>query len=208
VEIALGAVRLSEEGVEIKSNEEALVSRCKKRDASAFAELIDSYQSRVYGYVRRMLRDHTESEDVAQEVFVKAFQNIDRFDGRASFATWIFRIAANLCIDRARKRDRRPEMVPFRTEGGPTEVDPADLRWDPQAYAVTSEMHVAVDRAVSELSDKLRSVLLLHDLEGMSYEEIAATLGIPVGTVKSRLFLARMRLQQALAPFVIPEEAV
>lgn len=185
--------------------EESIIERCKSRDAEAFGLLVDKYQARVYGYVRRMLRDTEEAEDVAQEVFVKAFQHISRFDGRASVGTWLFKIASNLCIDRSRRKEKRPETVSF-SGSAEREYDKPDGRWDPQASLVAGEMEKTIEAAIGELSDKLRSVLLLHDLEGLSYDEIAQAAGIPVGTVKSRLFLARTHLQNALAGYLAPEE--
>ncbi len=182
----------------------AVISRCIRRDAEAFGLLVDQYQARVYGFVRRMVPNADDAEDIAQEVFVRAFQNIHRFDGRASLATWLFKIAGNLCIDRARRQKRRPEEVPL--AAGPaadgSELEAPDRRWDPESRAVALEMHEAVERAVAGLSEKLRSVLLLYDLEELSYDEIAAVAGIPVGTVKSRLFLARARIQDALNDYM------
>lgn len=182
-----------------------IISRCKNRDAEAFSIIVDQYQARIYGFVRRMLRNTEDAEDVAQEVFIKAFENFDRFDGRASLSTWLFKIASNLCIDRARKRGRRPELVSLEPGNGEGIQDAADLRWDPQSSVVTSEMEQAIEEALAQLSEKLRSVLLLHDLEELSYEEISKAVGIPVGTVKSRLFLARNQLQQALRRYLIGE---
>lgn len=185
------------------SLEETLIKRCKDRDLEAFGVLVDLYQSRVYGFVRRMIRSQEDTEDISQEVFVKAFQNISRFDGRASLATWLFRIATNLCIDKLRRKDRRPEQVPMMGEGD-AEFDLADARYDPVSMAVSREMEKTIEAAILGLSDKLKPVLLLHDLEGLSYEDIARILGVPIGTVKSRLFLARTRLQEALANYMYP----
>lgn len=182
-----------------------IISRCKNRDAEAFSMIVDQYQARIYGFVRRMLRNTEDAEDVAQEVLIKAFENFDRFDGRASLSTWLFKIASNLCIDRARKKGRRPELVSFEPANGEAITDLADVRWDPQMSAVTTEMEEAIEDALGQLSDKLRSVLLLHDLEELSYEEISKAVGIPVGTVKSRLFLARNQLQLALKRYLMGE---
>lgn len=178
----------------------SLISRCKNRDAEAFSLIVDLYQARIYGFARRMLRSEEDAEDVAQEVFIRAFQNIDRFDGRASLATWLFRIAANLCIDRARRKDRKPEATHL--EQGLAVEATRDTRWDPEVRAVALEMEDAIEATIASLSEKLRSVLLLHDLEELSYEEISRVVGIPVGTVKSRLFLARAHLQRALRNYL------
>lgn len=209
MEIALGAIRLSRSGAAEPGFEDSLVRRCKQRDAEAFGMLVERYQSRVYGFVRHMVREQEEAEDVAQEVFIKAFQNIERFDGRAAFATWLFKIAANLCIDRARRKDRRPEVVNLTYgDSGPAEHEPPDSKFDPHIAAIANEMEKEIEAAIQSLSEKLRSVLLLHDLEGLSYEEIAGAVGVPVGTVKSRLFLARAHLQSALTKYMAHGEAL
>jgi RNA polymerase sigma-70 factor (ECF subfamily) len=202
VEIALGAIGLSRSGAELNLDE-SLVRRCKGGDLEAFGLLVDRYQVRVNGFVRRMVRNQEDAEDIAQEVFVKAFRNIGRFDGRASLSTWLFKIAANLCIDRSRRRERRPEPVSFSSrEGEWGEFDVPDGRHEPHTLTVSHEMEAVIESAVRAMSEKLRSVLLLHDLEGLNYNEIAEAVGVPVGTVKSRLFLARSQLQAALTDYM------
>lgn len=183
-------------------DETHLIRRCREQDTEAFRWLILRYQSRIYNFVRRMVSDIDDAEDVTQEVFVKAFRNIRHYDGRAALVTWLFKIAANLCVDRARRRKRRGDAVSLDERLASATLVPADPRWNPEGLAVASEMRAALDAAINAMSDKLKPVLLLHDLEGMDYQQIADTLGIPLGTVKSRLFLARGHLQAALAPFV------
>ncbi len=182
----------------------SLISRCKNRDAEAFSLIVDRYQSRVFGFARRMLRSNEDAEDVTQEVFVRAFENMHRFDGRASLSTWLFKIASNLCIDRARRKGRRPEEVPL-FFGSPEVSSPGhfiDFRSDPEGSVVAGEMAETIEIAIGKLSPKLRGVLLLHDVEELSYDEISQIVGIPVGTVKSRLFLARGHLQSALKGYI------
>lgn len=204
---AIGAILLSRSGAAEPGFEESIIRRCKNRDADAFALLVDRYQSRVYGFVRRMVRHVDDAEDISQEVFVKAFQNIERFDGRASVSTWLFKIASNLCIDRARRKDRRPEQMQLTTgESDQTEFDLPDSTYDPHDAAVIGEMEKAIEASIASLSEKLKPVLLLHDMEGLSYGEIAGVVGVPVGTVKSRLFLARAHLQAALTKYLATEE--
>jgi RNA polymerase sigma-70 factor (ECF subfamily) len=178
--------------------ETALVDRCRRQDLEAFGKLVDAYQNRVFGFVRRMMPSADDAADVTQEVFIRAFQNFGRFDGRSSVRTWLFRIAHNLCIDRARRNSRAPAEVGLvdPTEG--EEIDVADSRWQPEQIVLDEELMDVVEKAIMSMSEKLRSVLLLHDREDLPYEEIASLLGLPVGTVKSRLFLARAHLQNAL----------
>jgi RNA polymerase sigma-70 factor (ECF subfamily) len=186
------------------ASEQALVDQCKRgTDFEAFAKIVDAYQARVLGFVRRMVRGEEEAKDVTQEVFIKAFRHMDRFDGRSSLRTWLFRIAHNLCIDRARRHDRglnETSLEPAMAEDEP--LDFADGRWDPERIALSGELNAVVEEAVASMSDKLRIVLLLHDKEDMGYDEIAKTVDVPVGTVKSRLFLARAHLQARLSQYL------
>lgn len=187
----------------------ALLERCRKQDAEAFGKLVDVYQSRVFGFVRRMVSDAEEAADVTQETFIRAFQAIGRFDGRSSVRTWLFRIAYNLCVDRSRKADRTP--VEARIDGSFDDdetIDVPDTRWNPEGMVLNEELVQLVEQGIASMSEKLRSVLLLHDKEDMSYEDIAGVLNLPVGTVKSRLFLARAHLQSVLGPYVKGESHV
>jgi RNA polymerase sigma-70 factor (ECF subfamily) len=169
----------------------------------AFGKLVDAYQNRVFGFVRRMINNPEEAADVTQDVFVRAFQNFDRFDGRSSLRTWLFRIAYNLCIDRARRSDRRVTEVALIEPGDEGEtMDIADVRWQPEQFALDDELMAVLEQGIRSMSEKLRSVLLLHDREEMPYEEIAKLLDVPIGTVKSRLFLARAHLQNTLKPYL------
>lgn len=183
--------------------EPALLERCRNKDPEAFGKLVDAYQNRLYGFIRRMVADSEEAADLTQDTFIRAFQAIGRFDGRSSLRTWLFRIAYNLCIDRSRRVDRAP--TEYRIDSGYAEDESFDIpddRWDPESLVLTDELIKLVEDGVQSMSEKLRSVLLLHDREDMSYEEIAGILGVPIGTVKSRLFLARAHLQNLLGPYV------
>lgn len=198
--VARPAVRMKQTD---SATELALVERCKRHDAEAFGKIVDAYQNRVYGFVKRMVRDPEEAADVAQEVFIKAFQAFSRFDGRSSLRTWLFRIAHNLCIDRARRHDRSPieaSLDAREDEEGAWEI--SDSRWTPEQLVLDGELFEHVEKAMSAMSDKLRTVLLLHDREDFAYEEIAETLNLPIGTVKSRLFLARAHLQKHLSVYL------
>lgn len=169
----------------------------------AFGRLVDAYQNRVFGFVRRMINNAEEAADVTQDVFIRAYQSFDRFDGRSSLRTWLFRIAYNLCIDRARKSDRRVTEVALVEPGEEGEtMEVADMRWQPEQIALDDELMGVMEEGILNMSEKLRSVLLLHDKEEMAYEEIATLLDVPIGTVKSRLFLARAHLQNVLKTYL------
>jgi len=185
------------------ATEQALVAKCLRNDYEAFGRIVDAYQTRVLGFVRRMLRSEEEALDVTQEVFIKAFQGMSRFDGRASLRTWLFRIAYNLCVDRSRKGDRTPvhtSLEPALSDDEPIEF--ADNRWSPEELVMNEELADVLEQALEGMSEKLRTVLLLHDKEDMAYEEIALTVDVPVGTVKSRLFLARAHLQKVIGQYL------
>ena len=173
----------------------------------AFGKVVDAYQSRVFGFVRRMVKDAEDAADISQEVFIRAYQSFERFDGRSSLRTWLFRIAYNLCVDRSRRVKRAPAIASV--DGAFCQDEPiefADLRTGPVETLLDDELATAVEQGIASMSDKLRTVLLLHDREDLSYEEIARTVGVPVGTVKSRLFLARSHLQSVVKSYLHESE--
>lgn len=185
------------------SLEAAWIARTQRQDLDAFAKIVDAYHARVLGFIRRMVRNEEESRDLTQEVFIRAFQAIQKFDGRSSLRTWLFRIAYNLCIDRARRNERIPSTSSIENVGEDEEArDFADDRWNPEELVVNQELGQVVEESLESMSDKLRMVLLLHDKEDMAYEEISSIVGIPVGTVKSRLFLARAHLQRSVGRYL------
>jgi len=201
MELCLGTVTLNSQ--QDTAAELALVERCRRQDAEAFGKIVDAYQHRIFGFVKRMVPDTEEAFDVAQEVFIRAFQGLGRFDGRSSLRTWLFRIAYNLCVDRARKLNRTPAETRFEaTEEDDQPFEVADSRWNPEEIVINDELMTVVEQGIAGMSEKLRTVLLLHDREDLAYEEIAQALELPIGTVKSRLFLARAHLQQVLGEYL------
>lgn len=184
-----------------------LVERVQSGDTEAFGVLVRRYQQRVYSHVCRMTGGGEDAADLTQEVFVKVYNSLNRFRGQASFQTWLFRVTANLCVDRHRRAARAPQVTrsldaPLAGEDGEFEVEAPDWEQNPEQVLLTAELQQQVRSAILQLSEKLRAVVVMHDLEGLSYEEIAAALGIPVGTVKSRLFNARAALHELLLPYV------
>lgn len=183
--------------------EQVLLEQVRRQDLDAFSKIVDAYQARIFGFVKRMVRSDEDAMDISQEVFVRAFQAVERFDGRSGLRTWLFRIAHNLCVDRARRAERAPSFVslePSESEEG--QRDFADARWNPEEVILREELREVVEEALASMSEKLRTVLLLHDKEDMGYEEISRTVDVPVGTVKSRLFLARAHLQQHVGRYL------
>ena len=202
MELTLGAFRLSNRITLDPATEAHLVDRCRKQDFEAFGKIVDAYQGRVFGFVKRMVSNTEEASDITQEVFIRAFQSFARFDGRSGIRTWLFRIAYNLCVDRSRKADRSVGEVGMIESPDGEEMDVADTRWQPDRLTIDAELMQIVENGIASMSEKLRSVLLLHDKEDMQYEEIAELLGLPIGTVKSRLFLARAHLQNIVKPYL------
>lgn len=184
-----------------------LVAAAKGGDKEAFGRLVEAYQDRIYGYLARMLADPEEAEDVAQEVFLRAYRSLGRFRGASSFHTWLYRIASNLAIDVARRRKRQDNTtysLDAPLDAGEDEYEremPDDSR-APDQISEQAELQRAVRQAVMELPEKLRDVVVLYELQGESYEDIAAILGVPLGTVKSRLFNARGQLKKRLQRLV------
>jgi RNA polymerase sigma-70 factor, ECF subfamily len=202
-----GVLSLTEHQRFDSAAEEALLARCRRQDLEAFSRIVDAYQSRIFGFVRRMVRSEEEAQDIAQEVFIKAFQAMGRFDGRSSLRTWLFRIAHNLCIDRSRKLERNPAPSSLTFSDDTDDViEVSDRRWSPEDIILNDELAEVVETALGGMSEKLKTVLLLHDREEMAYEEIAAAVNVPVGTVKSRLFLARAHLQKAVSGYMNQKE--
>jgi RNA polymerase sigma-70 factor (ECF subfamily) len=182
----------------------SLVNLARRGDDSAFETLVKYYRSRIYNYVSRMVQDPSEAEDLAQETFVRAYQALPHFRGEASFQTWLYRIASNLAIDASRRRKRREWQTvsldePIEDDESPVTRDLADnTSRTPGEQVASGELKDQVWSAIAELSDKLRPVVILYDLQGLSYDEIAQLLGCPLGTVKSRLFNARCQLRDKL----------
>jgi RNA polymerase sigma-70 factor (ECF subfamily) len=194
------------------SNEEfdsdmALVERALDNDLAAFEQLVTRYQGKIIAYAARMLNDHDEAEDVAQEAFIKAYRSLESFRGAASFSTWLYRIVTNLCIDRTRMRKRRPQQAysldePYDKEEDKGGRDIADTNFEPSKNVEREELRQQVRLTVAEMPDKLRQVLVMCDIQGMPYEQIAKVLDCPIGTVKSRLFHARADLARRLRPYI------
>ena len=184
----------------------ALVQRAQANDRAAFNEIVLKYKGKVYNFISRMVASALDAEDLTQETFIRAYLSIRSFQSRASLNTWLFRIATNLCIDYSRKQKThiQPSSLSQQTESddGEMEREIPDRAFDPQRLLINSELGKMVECALQELPEKLRTVVLLYDMEGLSYEEIAAIMNCPLGTVKSRLFNARTALREKLSPYL------
>lgn len=173
-----------------------LIERAKGGDKSAFEAIVLKYQDRVYNICRYMLGP-ADAEDAAQDSFIKAYRNINNFTSSPGFSAWITRITINTCLDYRRKPAHLP-LVKRTAEGDEYEHEEASSAPGPEGALASKQSGQAVEEAIRRLSEKLRAVLVLHEIENLSYEETAAALGISIGTVKSRLFRAREELKKQL----------
>lgn len=184
-----------------------LVERALENDLAAFEQLVARYQNKITAFAARMLNDRDEAEDVAQEAFIKAYRSLEGFRGASSFSTWLYRIVTNLCIDRARARKRRPQQAysldePYDRDEGKGGRELPDFSSEPGKEVERDELRQQVRMTVAEMPEKLRQVLIMCDIQGMAYEQIAQVLDCPIGTVKSRLFHARADLARRLKPYM------
>ncbi len=186
-----------------------LVRRARSGDQRAFGLLVERYQKKVYAVALGMVKDAEEALDVSQEAFVKVHRYLDHFKGDSSFYTWLYRITTNTCIDVLRRRGTNSsESVEYDDS---VQMDLAEanlgalgsqLESSPAKAALRRELGEKLEEALAQLPEKHRAILLLRELEGMSYEDLARTLEIPKGTVMSRLFHARAKVQRLLADYL------
>ena len=179
-----------------------LVRRAQHGDGDAYGQLVTKYQDLVYNAVYRMIGREDDSADIAQEAFVKGWKALGSFEGRSQFGTWIYRIAINCCISERRgvKRRRTTSLDSGgrgSEEEGPA-LDVADDALEPGEQVVEGESVRLVQEAIGDLDPEFRTMIVLRDIEGRPYEEIAEVLEVPVGTVRSRLHRARQALKDRL----------
>lgn len=179
-----------------------LVKRAKAGDSAAFGELVNHYYEMVYAVAFGILRNREAARDVAQEAFLKAHRQLANFEGKSKFKTWVYRIAVNAAIDEQRRKKPSESLdatdVSDNEDHAPVII--TDPNADPREDAHQSELRVLILKALEELSADHRAVLVLREWQGFSYEEIAEALNLEVGTVMSRLFYARKKMAEALAP--------
>ncbi len=178
----------------------AVIDAARRGDGQAFRELVERYQRRAYAVALGMLHDSDDARDVCQEAFLRVHRNLASFDRDSQFFTWLYRIVRNLCIDQLRKRresveydDERPEAAP-----DPTGIAPQRLGFDPARALTDKELRRRITDALAKLSPNHRAVLLMREVEGLSYQEMADEMKCSLGTIMSRLFHARKRMQALL----------
>jgi RNA polymerase sigma-70 factor (ECF subfamily) len=184
-----------------------LVRQAQRGDLAAYDELVKRYQERIYATVYHMTSNHEDANDLAQDSFIKAFQALKSFKGGSSFYTWLYRIAVNKTINFLKQRKNRVHMslndLDFNTENNPDLVALISDK-TPRREAGLNELSEKLNAALLKLSEPHRVVVVLHDVQGQSHEEIAEIMDCNIGTVRSRLFYARQQLQSLLADYLKP----
>lgn len=185
------------------ANERALIEKCKQGDRRAFDTLIKNYEKRVYNLAYRLSGHYDEANDIAVDAFLRVFQALKHFRGDANFSTWLFRIVTNVYLDR-RKRTRNKqhlsleEYIELEENSVARQIE--DPGPTPSVVAEQRERQDMMQQAIGSLPDYQRAMIVLYHTEGLSYEEIADVMALPIGTVKSRLNRARLTLREKLEP--------
>lgn len=182
----------------------ALIKRVQQGDKSAFDLLVLKYQHKILKLIMRYVRDPSEAMDVAQEAFLKAYRAAPSFRGDSAFYTWLYRIAINTSKNYLVAAHRRPVRFDLDSQESEQYEAFSKLREldTPEGLVLTDEIRAAVSKAIAELPEELRTAILLREMEGMSYEEIATTMECPVGTVRSRIFRAREAIDKHISPLL------
>ena len=186
-------------------DDRTLVRAAQKGDAPAFRTLVERYQRRIYQLALGMMKDPDEAMDIVQETFVRVHRYLPSFKGDSSFFTWTYRIATNLSLDAARRKGRTERVEPDDSNEAELEAGmdpPSAALAGPQRAALNEELKGKLDEALAGLSENHRAILLLREVEGLSYEELSKVLGIRKGTVMSRLFHARLKMQNKLREYL------
>jgi RNA polymerase sigma-70 factor (ECF subfamily) len=187
-----------------KRSDAALVKRVQEGDKQAFNLLVLKYQTKIVNLVMRYVRDPDEANDVAQEAFLKAYRALPRFRGDSAFYTWLYRIAVNTAKNYLVAAKRRPVEYDLDLQD-PEQYDMQARLKDidsPEGVMMKDEVQRTIDEAIGELPEDLRTAIVLRELEGMTYEEIAETMECPVGTVRSRIFRAREAISKRIDPLL------
>jgi RNA polymerase sigma-70 factor, ECF subfamily len=181
---------------ELGADPAGLVDRLRRGDQRAFEELVRRYQNRVFGVTLRMLGNWADAEEVAQEVFLRVHRSVGDFRGESKLSTWLYAIASRLCLNRLASGRVRPTLE---SDDAVLRIESSDA--DPGEHLERAEVEAALQRAIAELPEERRIVVVLRDLEGLAYEDIAHALGLELGTVRSRLHRARAELKGKMERF-------
>jgi RNA polymerase sigma-70 factor, ECF subfamily len=196
-------VRAQSDARGTRQDERAIIDRCKGGDLGAFDELVRRYEKQVFNFAYRMTQNYDDASDIASDAFMKVYNAIESFRGDANFSTWLFRIVTNLYLD-SRKRSKAHMNIPLdeyiELEESSVTRQIEDPAPSPLAQIEANERSGVISGAIDELPEYQRIMVLLYHTQGKSYEEIAEIVGLPIGTVKSRLNRARLALKKKLEP--------
>ncbi|PKM71922.1 MAG: RNA polymerase subunit sigma [Firmicutes bacterium HGW-Firmicutes-16] len=179
-----------------REEEDILVAKIQNGNSTAFEELVIENQTKVYNLALRMVGNEQDAYDMSQEAFIKAYNSLALFRGESRFSVWLYRLTTNVCLDFLRSSGRRTHasLTFMSDEDDEKELEIPDERFSPETLVEKKELREAVNRGLMSLSKDYRAILLLREIDGLSYEEIAEALALEEGTVKSRIFRARKRL--------------
>lgn len=184
------------------SAEDLLIKRAQSGDIAAFEALIEAYEQKVFHIAYRMAGNLDDAADMAQEILLKIFRNVGKFKGESKFSTWVYRVATNTCLDELKKAKRKATYSldeEFETGEGQLGVEVADTAPTPEQRVEGQEIRDAITEAISRLSEEHRQIIILRDINGLTYEEVADILDCSLGTVKSRISRAREQLRKILS---------
>jgi RNA polymerase sigma-70 factor (ECF subfamily) len=184
---------------EVEAREDAILASARQGDQEAFAELVRLYERRVYNLAYRMTNNADDAWDISQEVFLRVHAALPKFRGDSSFSTWLYRIAANVCLDELRRRKRQEAVSldePLRVAEGELVRQTAGNEPDPERVLEQADLRQAVAKCIKRLPAEYRMAIILRDLQGFSYQEIALQLDCSLGTVKSRINRGRQALKE------------
>lgn len=187
------------------SDDASLIAATLAGDTAAFGQLVGEYQDRLYNSLLRVLGSAEDAADIVQDAFVQAYTKLDTFRGTSAFYTWLYRIAFNLAMSHARKGRKATSLDSIKALAGD---EPMDGQPTAETGALMQERAELVHAALAELNLEHRQIIVLREIDGLSYDEIAEILSVPVGTVRSRLFRARLELRELLAPRLHIEKIV
>lgn len=183
-----------------REQEAAIVRKVLNGDTNAFERLVVEYEKNVYNIALRMTSNSEDAQDMTQEAFIKAFNSLSNFRGESKFSVWLYRIVNNVCLDFLRSKNRRPtvSLSVEDDEGEETQIDIADESQSPERLLDKTLTRESVRRGLEQMPPEYRQILLLREIQGLSYDEISQALDLEVGTVKSRIFRARKKLSNFL----------
>ncbi len=187
-----------------KVTDNELIERVKNGEKSAYDLLVLKYQQRIVNLVSRFVRNHSDALDVTQEAFIKAYRALPNFRGDSAFYTWLYRIAVNTAKNQLAVQSRRPKISDYdvsdieQIEGNTALKDEAT----PESLLLKDELQATVLKAIDDLPEDLKTAIMLREIEGLSYEEIACVMECPIGTVRSRIFRARESIDQKMSPLL------